>query len=165
MMAIMARVLVLVLAWRLGARWCGTSERARNSLRSTSEKDDERECQDPSKHFLGVYGAKCCGTHLKRSLQLGPSQTKPSEHAMGFYQERILPYLVHWSMRQDTFSAYRRRVIPAAQGRVLEVGVGSGLNIPLYGDAATGVIGLDPARKLLLIGKARFKRLDRLGSS
>jgi ubiquinone/menaquinone biosynthesis C-methylase UbiE len=72
---------------------------------------------------------------------------------MGFYQERVLPYLVHWSMRQDTFSAYRRRLVPAAQGRVLEVGVGSGLNLLLYGDAATGVIGLDPSRKLLLIGK------------
>ena len=56
---------------------------------------------------------------------------------MGFYQNRILPHLVHLSMRQDTFSAYRRRLVPAAQGRVLEIGVGSGLNLPLYTDAAT----------------------------
>jgi ubiquinone/menaquinone biosynthesis C-methylase UbiE len=68
---------------------------------------------------------------------------------MAFYKDRVLPCLVHWSMRQDTFSAYRRRVIPAAQGRVLEIGVGSGLNFPLYGVAATRVIGLDPSRKLL----------------
>lgn len=73
---------------------------------------------------------------------------------MAFYKDRVLPYLVHWSMRQDTFSAYRHRVIPAAQGRVLEIGVGSGLNFPLYGVAATRVIGLDPSRKLLSIAAA-----------
>jgi len=73
---------------------------------------------------------------------------------MAFYKDRVLPYLVDWSMRQDTFSAYRHRVIPAAQGRVLEIGVGSGLNFPLYGVAATRVIGLDPSRKLLSIAAA-----------
>jgi len=73
---------------------------------------------------------------------------------MAFYTERVLPYLVHWSMRQDIFSAYRRRVISAAQGRVLEIGVGSGLNFALYGVAATRVIGLDPSRKLLSIARA-----------
>ena len=73
---------------------------------------------------------------------------------MAFCKERVLPYLVHWSMRQDTFSAYRRRVIPAAHGRVLEIGVGSDLNFPLYGVAATRVIGLDPSRKLLSIAGA-----------
>jgi ubiquinone/menaquinone biosynthesis C-methylase UbiE len=77
---------------------------------------------------------------------------------MAFYKERILPYLVDWCMRQDTLSAYRRRVVPAAQGRVLEVGVGSGLNIPLYGDAATRVIGLDPVRKLLSMARTLLPR-------
>jgi hypothetical protein len=43
---------------------------------------------------------------------------------MGFYENRILPYLVHLSMRQETFSAYRRRVVPPANGRVLEIGIG-----------------------------------------
>src|SRR6266508_4654400 len=73
---------------------------------------------------------------------------------MAFYKERVLPYLIHWSMRQDTLSAYRRRVIPAAHGRVLELGVGSGLNLPLYCAATTNVIGLDPSRKLLSIAGA-----------
>ena len=68
---------------------------------------------------------------------------------MGFYESRILPHLVHLSMRQDTFSNYRHRLVPAAYGCVLEVGVGSGLNLPLYTDAARHVIGLDPSRTLL----------------
>ena len=48
---------------------------------------------------------------------------------MSFYGERVLPHLVHMSMRQATFDPYRRRVVSAASGRVLEIGVGSGLNV------------------------------------
>ncbi len=72
---------------------------------------------------------------------------------MGFYRDRVVPYLVHASMRQDTFGAYRRRLIPAAEGRVLEVGVGSGLNLPLYGTSTTHVVGLDPSTKLLSMAR------------
>lgn len=72
---------------------------------------------------------------------------------MGFYRNRILPYLVDLSMRQDTFSDYRRRVIPAAHGRVLEIGVGSGINLPLYTDAAEHVVGLDPSPRLLSMAR------------
>jgi ubiquinone/menaquinone biosynthesis C-methylase UbiE len=72
---------------------------------------------------------------------------------MGFYEDRILPHLVHLSMRQDTFLAYRRRVVPAAQGRVLEIGVGSGLNLPLYTDAAEHVVGVDTSPRLLSMAR------------
>ena len=72
---------------------------------------------------------------------------------MSFYDERILPHLVHMSMRQATFEPYRRRVVSAASGRVLEIGVGSGLNLPLY-EAATQVIGLEPSAKLLAMARA-----------
>jgi ubiquinone/menaquinone biosynthesis C-methylase UbiE len=68
---------------------------------------------------------------------------------MSFYENRILPHLVHLSMRQEAFSVYRRRVVPAAHGRVLEIGIGSGLNLPLYTDVVEQVIGLDPSARLL----------------
>ena len=68
---------------------------------------------------------------------------------MSFYRDRVLPHLIHLSMRQRNLVAYRQRVIPAAEGRVLEIGVGSGLNLPLYTDKADHVIGLDPSPKLL----------------
>jgi ubiquinone/menaquinone biosynthesis C-methylase UbiE len=73
---------------------------------------------------------------------------------MSFYQERVLPHLVHMSMRQATFEPYRSRVVTAASGRVLEIGVGSGLNLPLY-QAATHVIGLDPSTLLLTMARGR----------
>lgn len=72
---------------------------------------------------------------------------------MGFYEERILPHLVHLSMRQNTFTAYRRRVVATAQGRVLEVGIGPGLNLSLYTTAAQSVVGLDTSRRLLSMAR------------
>jgi ubiquinone/menaquinone biosynthesis C-methylase UbiE len=72
---------------------------------------------------------------------------------MGFYEDRILPHLVHLSMRQDTFSEYRRRLVPSAQGRVLEIGVGSGLNLPLYTRAAAHVVGIDTSLRLLSMAR------------
>lgn len=77
---------------------------------------------------------------------------------MGFYENRILPCLVHLSMRQETFSAYRRRVVASAQGRVLEIGIGSGLNLPFYADAANPILGLDPSAKLLTMARADHPR-------
>jgi ubiquinone/menaquinone biosynthesis C-methylase UbiE len=72
---------------------------------------------------------------------------------MSLYQDRILPYLVHVSMRQATFTVYRRRVIPSARGCVLEIGVGSGLNLPFYAENARRVIGLDPSPRLLSMAR------------
>jgi hypothetical protein len=42
------------------------------------------------------------------------------------YERLVVPYLVHLSMRQQRLEPYRRRVVPAAKGRVLEIGVGLG---------------------------------------
>lgn len=79
---------------------------------------------------------------------------------MSFYNERVLPRLVHLSMRQATFEPYRRRVVAHASGRVLEIGVGSGLNLPLY-EAAAHVIGLDPSTRLLSMARAAAAELGR----
>ena len=46
---------------------------------------------------------------------------------MSFYEERILPHLIQISMRQENLAVYRHRLLSAAEGRVLEIGVGSGL--------------------------------------
>jgi ubiquinone/menaquinone biosynthesis C-methylase UbiE len=68
---------------------------------------------------------------------------------MGFYQDEIIPWLTSLSMRQRNLASYRERVVPEATGRVLETGIGSGLNLPLYPPNVQQVIGLDPSPKLL----------------
>lgn len=70
---------------------------------------------------------------------------------MGFYDKYILPRLTHMAMRQEQLTPYRRRTVSEAEGRVLEIGVGSGLNLPLYSDKVIRVIGLDPSAELLRI--------------
>jgi ubiquinone/menaquinone biosynthesis C-methylase UbiE len=77
---------------------------------------------------------------------------------MGFYRERIVPYLVYMAMRQETLVAYRERVVSGAAGRILEIGIGSGANLRYYSDQAKQVIGLDPSVKLLEMAAGADKR-------
>lgn len=77
---------------------------------------------------------------------------------MGFYRDRILPHLVHLSMRQRNLAPYRTRVISHAEGRVLEIGIGSGLNLPYYSAQTERVIGLDPSPKLLAMTRKAAQR-------
>src|SRR5262245_1418652 len=56
-------------------------------------------------------------------------------------------------MRNRQLQPYRERVTSAAEGRVLEVGIGSGLNLALYPRQVREVVGLEPAHRL--IGMAR----------
>lgn len=77
---------------------------------------------------------------------------------MSFYQDQILPLLIDLAMRQGRLAEYRGRVVPAAEGRVLEIGIGSGLNLPFYSRNVECVIGLDPTPKLLSIARRRGRR-------
>lgn len=68
---------------------------------------------------------------------------------MGFYSSHVVPCLLHAAMRQEAFRPIRARVVGAAVGSVLEIGIGSGLNLPHYGRAVPEVTGIDPSAALL----------------
>ena len=74
---------------------------------------------------------------------------------MNFYERWILPPILDLIMRQKHLAKYRRAVIAAARGRVLEIGVGSGLNLPLYGKQVDLVYGIDPSPRLLAMARRR----------
>ncbi|WP_149804531.1 class I SAM-dependent methyltransferase [Mesorhizobium sp. NFR06] len=52
-------------------------------------------------------------------------------------------------MRNRELVPYRERVLSAAEGRVLEIGIGSGFNLPFYSSHASEVLGLDPSPRLI----------------
>ncbi|RXG89711.1 class I SAM-dependent methyltransferase [Bradyrhizobium zhanjiangense] len=88
---------------------------------------------------------------------------------MSFYQDRILPWLTQLAMRQAQLVPYRTRVASAATGRVLELGIGPGLNLGFYGPSVTQIIGIDPSPKLLEVarnaGRQHVSRLDLIEGS
>jgi ubiquinone/menaquinone biosynthesis C-methylase UbiE len=78
---------------------------------------------------------------------------------MGFYNDRIVPHLVNLAMGNQKLAPYRKRALAEAQGRVLEIGVGSGANLPLYTDRATEVVGLEPHPRLLKMASEKNGRV------
>lgn len=67
---------------------------------------------------------------------------------MGFYDRVIFPRLMNWTMSIGEVTTNRERVVPLAEGRVLEIGIGSGLNLPFYSDKVSEIIGIEPHQTL-----------------
>jgi len=67
---------------------------------------------------------------------------------MGLYEKHLLPRLIEMACSQPPMTELRARYVPRARGDVLEIGIGSGLNLPHYGSEARSVTGLDPAASL-----------------
>lgn len=65
---------------------------------------------------------------------------------MSFYEQHVLPHLLHVACGLDVVDRQRAAVVPQARGRVLEVGMGSGLNIPHYDPQRVELVwGLEPS--------------------
>jgi ubiquinone/menaquinone biosynthesis C-methylase UbiE len=77
---------------------------------------------------------------------------------MSFYDDHILPHVINLAMRNRELRPYRERVLSQAHGRVLEIGIGSGLNLPLYGPRVDAILGLDPAARLLRMAQDAANR-------
>lgn len=68
---------------------------------------------------------------------------------MGLYSDVIVPRLIHRIMADKVLLPLRRRVVRAAGGRVLEIGIGAGPNLPLYGREVVDLQAVDPSSYLL----------------
>jgi ubiquinone/menaquinone biosynthesis C-methylase UbiE len=76
---------------------------------------------------------------------------------MGFYAKQVLPRVINVACGMKTNAPLRERVCAGLHGRVVEIGFGSGLNIPHYPAAVTSVAAIEPADTGW---KLAHKRLD-----
>jgi ubiquinone/menaquinone biosynthesis C-methylase UbiE len=73
---------------------------------------------------------------------------------LGLYDKYILPKFLNCACGSKPINYQRQKVVPLAKGKVLDIGIGSGLNIPFYNsDQIDKVIGIDPSHELIELAK------------
>lgn len=74
---------------------------------------------------------------------------------MGFYARHVLPRLIDATMRNADTARLRAAWVPRASGEVLELGIGSGLNLSFYSSEVRKVYGVDPSLELQRLARQR----------
>ncbi len=74
---------------------------------------------------------------------------------MGLYGTYVVPYLIDLAMKHPLARQRRAQLVPQASGAVLEVGIGSGLNLPFYRTGACELCAVDRSERLLVIAQRR----------
>ena len=73
---------------------------------------------------------------------------------MSFYEKYILPRFLNCACASKPITYQRKKVVPLAEGKILEVGIGSGLNLPFYNKSKIEEIwGIDPSEELNAMAK------------
>src|SRR5262249_53855604 len=75
----------------------------------------------------------------------------------GLYEEWIVPAFIDLSMRSKPF---RKRIAGAAEGRVLDVAIGRGVNLPFYARHSQEIFGLDPSPQLIARAQCKVQRIQ-----
>jgi len=77
---------------------------------------------------------------------------------MGLYDRYVLPYLIDIACGLPMVQAQRRQVVPKAHGRVLEIGMGTGRNLPFYDRSRVSrLVGVDPALQMHRLARQRSR--------
>lgn len=74
---------------------------------------------------------------------------------MNIYQKYVLPRLINFVMQDEKKEEGRALLVPRASGVVLDIGFGSGLNLPFYRAEVGKLFALDPSRELWELAKER----------
>jgi ubiquinone/menaquinone biosynthesis C-methylase UbiE len=74
---------------------------------------------------------------------------------VGFYAKYVLPRVIDLAMRNEETARLRAAWIPLARGEVLEIGIGSGLNLQFYSSDVHRVYGVDSSLELQRMARKR----------
>jgi len=77
---------------------------------------------------------------------------------MGLYEKYVLPKLIEAACNQPPMQKLRARYVPQATGDILEIGIGSGLNLSHYSDKVSSITGLDPSKELTDMANTRAQK-------
>src|SRR6476620_2253341 len=75
---------------------------------------------------------------------------------MGFYEAHVLPHIINLAMNTAAIRDERRRCLENVTGDVLEIGFGTGRNLPYYPRAVTKVVGVDPSATSARLARKRI---------
>ncbi|MDH3638543.1 MAG: class I SAM-dependent methyltransferase [Gammaproteobacteria bacterium] len=76
---------------------------------------------------------------------------------MGIYQKYLLPRIVHFTCGLKPTMKQREKIVPLAEGRVLEIGIGPGLNLPFYTPGKVKHLwGLDPSQEMWALAQKKL---------
>lgn len=76
---------------------------------------------------------------------------------MGFYREVIFPRSLDWVMSQPLFTLYRQELLASVSGEVLEIGLGTGLNIPHYPSTVAKLTAIDGNKGMNKLAQKRIR--------
>ena len=78
-----------------------------------------------------------------------------------FYEKNILPKLINFTCNSGPINYQRKKIIPNAKGKVLEIGIGPGSNLKHYDNSkVTSILGIDPSKELNKIAKNRADKYN-----
>lgn len=80
---------------------------------------------------------------------------------MNLYDQHVLPHLIDFACGMGAVMKTRKQIVPLAEGRVLEIGIGSGLNLSFYDPAKVSVIvGVDPSAAMQKLARQRAAQIS-----
>ena len=76
---------------------------------------------------------------------------------MGLYSNVIFPRLLDWFMARGVLAEYRRRLLSDTEGEVLEIGFGTGVNLPYYPPQIRNITAVDRNPGMNAVAQTRIR--------
>lgn len=79
---------------------------------------------------------------------------------MGFYSNLVIPYCIDFAMSGENLKQYRQQLLQNVSGKVLEIGFGTGLNLPHYPSTVQKITTIDPNPGMKRLASSRIAKSD-----